>query len=66
VHKKWEEHVCIYIGEMNVPCVASSCLAQEAKHVLLCTTVGCVLATEAWLNIHVMFNREGIFDAQHV
>jgi hypothetical protein len=51
--QNWEEHVCIYIGEMNVACVGSSCLALQAKRVLLCTTVGCVLATEAWLNIHV-------------
>ena len=41
-------------------------VALEAKRVLVRTTVGCVLATEAWLHFHVMFNRQGIFDAQHV
>jgi hypothetical protein len=60
--QNWEEHICIYISEMNVACVGSSCLALQAKRVLLRTTVGCVLATEAWLNIHVSMFQKNLDD----
>jgi hypothetical protein len=62
--QNWEEHVCIYIGEMNVACVGSSCLPLQANRGLLRTTVRCVHPTEAWFNIHVSMFKKNLDEAQ--